>query len=134
MAVPLSSKQIAPDQYRHTPPAPLFGSDLISHAPTVWSNGAQLLVDEALFGFTFMVYSAKRNPHEFMFRFSGLAASHWSHQKDGDSAPPGVYINSVIKYVRQRLRLRPYTSKDEKSAVADNRHRQRFRHSHVACL
>lgn len=71
MAVPLSSKQIAPDQYRHTPPAPLFGSDLISRSLNVWSNGTKAGTDEALFGSTFMVYSAKRNPHEFMFRFRG---------------------------------------------------------------
>lgn len=83
MAVPLFSNQIAPDQYRHTPPAPLFGSDLISHAPTMWSNGAQLLVDEALFGSTFMVYSAKRNPHEFMFRFRGWQQGPGSTKRMG---------------------------------------------------
>lgn len=59
MVVPLPSKQIAPGQFRYAPPTPLFGSDPINRMPSVWSNGAQLLVDEELFGSTFMVYSAK---------------------------------------------------------------------------
>lgn len=59
MVVPLPSKQIAPGQFRYAPPTPHFGSDPINRVPNVWSNGAQLLVDEELFGFTFMVHSAK---------------------------------------------------------------------------
>ena len=52
MVVPLPSKQTAPGQYRYTPPAPLFGSDLINRAPSTWSNGTQLLVDEELLRYT----------------------------------------------------------------------------------
>ena len=59
MVVPLPSKQIVSGQNRYAPPIPLFGSDLINRAPSAWSNGAQLLVDKELFGFTFMAHSAK---------------------------------------------------------------------------
>ena len=59
MVVPLPSKQIVPGQNRYAPPIPLFGSDPINRVPSVWSNGTQLLVDEELFGFTFMAHSAK---------------------------------------------------------------------------
>ena len=110
MVVPLPSKQIAPGQYRYTPPSPLYGLGPITRFPSCGGQNISAVSEEHSRCLFIRYRGVKFN--EFMFRFSGLAARARSRQKDGDSAPPGVCINSVIKYVRQRLRLRPYTSKD----------------------
>ena len=69
MAVPLSSKQIAPDQYRHTPPSPLYGLGPITRLPSCGGQNISAVSE----GHSRCLFNRYRGVkfNEFMFRFWG---------------------------------------------------------------